>query len=91
MLLHTRIGHRGHKLNLLGDCLDICTTLPLYYQIAMCRMATKSCAEMNIFSTRAFVVCLLLCVPQGRDVFANYTGTILQVTHYQGFLRLLLE
>jgi hypothetical protein len=54
MLLHTRIGHRGHKLNLLGDCLDICTTLPLYYQIAMCRMATKSWAEMNIFSTRAF-------------------------------------
>jgi hypothetical protein len=25
-------------------------------------------------------VCLLQCVPQGRDVFANYTGTILQVT-----------
>jgi hypothetical protein len=23
-------------------------------------------------------VCLLLCVPQGRDVFANYTGTVLQ-------------
>jgi hypothetical protein len=25
-------------------------------------------------------VCLLLCVLQGRDVFANYTGTILQVS-----------
>jgi hypothetical protein len=25
-------------------------------------------------------VCLLLCVPQGRDVFANYTGTMLQVS-----------
>jgi hypothetical protein len=46
MLLHTRIGHRGHKLNLLGDCLDICTTLPLYYQVAICRMATKIQAEM---------------------------------------------
>jgi hypothetical protein len=29
---------------------------------------------------RTLFVCLLLCVPQGRDVFANYTGTILQVT-----------
>jgi hypothetical protein len=23
---------------------------------------------------------MLLCVPQGRDVFANYTGTVLQVS-----------
>jgi hypothetical protein len=54
MLLHTRIGHRGHKLNLLGDCLNIRTTQPVYYQVAIRQMATKIQAEMNLFSTRAY-------------------------------------
>jgi hypothetical protein len=31
-------------------------------------------------NSSSMFVCLLQCVPQGRDVFANYTGTILQVT-----------
>jgi hypothetical protein len=54
MLLHTRIGHRGHKLNLLGDCLNIRTTQPVYYQVAIRQMATKIQAEMNLFSTKAY-------------------------------------
>jgi hypothetical protein len=50
-LQHTQNGYRGHKLNLLSDCPKICTTKPVYYQVAICQMATKSWAEMNSFST----------------------------------------
>jgi hypothetical protein len=51
-----RNGHWGHKLNFLGDCPNFRTTYPVYCQVAICHMATKIRAEMNLFSTRAFWV-----------------------------------
>jgi hypothetical protein len=43
--------------------------------------------ELDLWKRQIFslFVCLLLCVPQGRDVFANYTGTILQVSINNSF------
>jgi hypothetical protein len=35
-------------------------------------------AELKVHKHRGLFVCLLQCVPQGRDVFANYIGTVLQ-------------
>jgi hypothetical protein len=46
----------------------------------MIKLLSKVVGIRKNLGTKLLFVCLLLCVPQERDVFANYTGTILQVS-----------